>query len=148
MNRRYVVLLFILAVASAPSAVRAQSLTPGASSELAGTADSFLASCRSDLADTKKRIDAIKASASPRDAMATLQAFDTALVVAGDAGARSGLAEQVHPAKPFRDAAQICEQESSSVLTDISLDKEMYNALASLDGSRLDAAGTYYFTTT
>ena len=49
---------------------------------------------------------------------------------------------------PFRDAAQVCEQEVSHVLTDISLDKEMYNVVASLDGARLDAAGTYYLRTT
>ena len=121
---------------------------PNASSYLAGTAEAFLTSCRSDLEDTKKRIAAIKTSPSPRDATATLQAFDTAVLVAADAQARAGLAEQVHPAKPFRDAAQVCEQESVSVLTDITLDKEMYNALASLDGSKLDPAGTYYFKTT
>ena len=74
--------------------------------------------------------------------------FDTALLVAFDAENRAGLAEQVHPSKPFRDAAQVCEQEVSRVLTDISLDKEMYNVLASLDGARLDPAGTYYLKTT
>ena len=77
-----------------------------------------------------------------------LQAFDTALLVGGDTEARAGLAEQTHPDKAMRDAAQVCEQEGSSVLTDISLDKDMYNVLASLDGSKLDAAGTYFFRTT
>ena len=45
--------------------------------------------------------------------MATLQAFDTAILIASDAENRAGLAEQVHPAKPFRDAAQVCEQEAA-----------------------------------
>ncbi len=54
----------------------------------------------------------------------------------------------MHPDKPFRDAAQVCEQEGSRVLTDISLDKDLYNTLASLDGSKLDRAGTYFFNTT
>jgi thimet oligopeptidase len=148
MNCKFVGFLFVLALGCIPSASQAQTLTPGASSFLAGTADAFLASCRSDLGDTKKRIATIKASPSPRDAMATLQAFDTALLVAGDSEARAGLAEQTHPSKPMRDAAQVCEQEGSSVLTDISLDKEMYNVLASLDGSKLDPAGTYFFKTT
>ena len=148
MNRKFVRLLFILVLTYIPSALRAQTLTPGASSDLAGTVDSFLASCRSDLEDTKKRIAALKASPSPRDPVATLQAFDTALLVGSDAVNRAGLAEQVHPSKPFRDTAQVCEQEGSRVLTDISLDKDMYKVLASLDGSRLDAAGTYFFKTT
>jgi thimet oligopeptidase len=120
---------------------------PGASRYLSGTAESFLASCRSDLDDAKKRIAALKASQTPRDALATLQAFDTAVLVAVDAENRAGLAEQVHPDKPFRDAAQVCEQEVSRMLTDISLDKEMYNVLATLDGAKLDPAGSYYLRT-
>src|ERR1700680_2270583 len=91
MIRKFVGLLFPLVLACIPSAAQAQTLTPGASSYLAGTAESFLASCRSDLEDTKKRIAAIKASKPSRDAMATLQAFDTAVLVAGDAQARAGL---------------------------------------------------------
>ena len=131
-----------------PAAAEAQPLTPDASSLLAGTPDSFLASCRSDLGETKKQIAEIKATNSPREAMATLQAFDTTILIASDAAARSGLAEQVHPAKPFRDAAQDCEQEASQLLTDISLDKDMYNVLASLDGSKLDSAASYFLRTT
>ena len=148
MNRKLFGMLFSFTIACLPCAAQGATLTPGASSYLAGTAEAFLASCRSDLEDAKKRIAAIKASPSPRDAVATLQAFDTAVLVAADAEARAGLAEQVHPAKPFRDAAQVCEQEGSMVLTDISLDRDMYKVVASLDGSRLDAAGTYYLKTT
>jgi thimet oligopeptidase len=130
------------------TAAQAQTPTPGASSFLAGTPETFLASCRSDLGDTKKQIAEIKATKPPRDAVSTLQAFDTTIMVAGDAAARSGLAEQVHPAKPFRDAAQVCEREASQLLTDISLDKDMYNVLASLDGSKLDSAASYFLRTT
>ncbi len=114
---------------------------------LSGTPESFLTSCRGDLADTKKRIAEVKSSQAPRDAMATLQAFDTATLIAGDAQARSGLAEQVQPSKAFREAAQVCEQEANQLLTDISLDKDMFNVLASLDGSKLDNAGTYFLRT-
>jgi thimet oligopeptidase len=137
----------VLALCLGTAAAQAQTPVPGASSQLAGTPESFLASCRSDLGETKKQIAEIKATKSPRDAMATLQAFDTAILIASDAAGRSGLAEQVHPAKPFREAAQVCEQEASQLLTDISLDKEMYNALASLDGRNLDSAGTYFLRT-
>ncbi len=150
MSRKAIGLLFSLVflVASLASAAQEAAPAPGASSSLAGTAESFLASCRSDLDNGKKRIADIKASSAPRDAMTTLQAFDTAVLAIVDAENRAGLAEQVHPSKPFRDAAQTCEQEVSRVLTDISLDKEMYKVLASLDGARLDSSGTYYLRTT
>src|ERR1022692_847541 len=139
-----VVLDFCLGTAAA----QAQTPAPGASSLLAGTPESFLTSCRSDLDLTKKQIAEAKATKAPRDAMSTLQAFDTTILIATDAAARAGLAEQVHPAKPFRDAAQVCEQEASQLLTDISLDKEMYSVLASLDGSKLDSAASYFLRTT
>ncbi len=131
-----------------PAIIWAQAPAPDASKFLAGSPESFLASCRGDLGETKKRIAEIKATQPPRDAVATLQAFDTTILIGSDAVARAGLAEQVHPAKPFRDAAQVCEQEGSQVLTDISLDKDMYNVLASLDGSKLDSAGSYFLRTT
>jgi thimet oligopeptidase len=149
MSRKFAGLsTFLLAGASLLSTAQEPMPAPGASSCLAGTAESFLTSCRSDLDDAKKRIAAIKATQPPRDAVTTLQTFDTALLVALDAENRAGLAEQVHPSKPFRDAAQVCEQEVSRMLTDVSLDKEMYNVVASLDGAKLDPAGTYYLRTT
>jgi Zn-dependent oligopeptidase len=138
---------FLLTGASLFSTAQGPMPAPGASSYLAGTAESFLGSCRGDLDDARERIATIKASQPPRDAMTTLQAFDTAVLVAVDAENRAGLAEQVHPSKPFRDAAQVCEQEVNRMLTDISLDKEMYNVLASLDGAKLDPAGSYYLRT-
>jgi len=149
MSRKFVgpLSIFLLAGASLSSTAQAPMPAPGTSSYLAGTAESFLASCRADLDAAKKRIATIKASQPPRDAWATLQAFDTAVLVAVDAENRAGLAEQVHPAKPFRDAAQVCEQEVSRMLTDVSLDKELYNVLASLDGTKLDPAGSYYLRT-
>jgi thimet oligopeptidase len=150
MNCKFVSWLFafVLACSSLFSGAQERMPAPGASTYLAGTAESFLSSCRSDLEDAKKRIAVIKASKPSRDALTTLQAFDSAVVVVSDAGNRASLAEQVHPSKPFRDAAQVCEQEVSRVFTDITLDKEMYSVLASLDGSTLDHAGTYYLRTT
>ena len=77
----------VLALFVGTASAQAQSSVPGASSLLAGTPESFLASCRSDLQLTKKQIAEIKATKSPRDSVATLQAFDTTILIAGDAGA-------------------------------------------------------------
>ncbi len=82
MCRSFLALLLTVMLVSMVSNAQDQPLTPGASNYLAGSTEAFLASCRSDLEDTKKQIVAIKASPSPRDAMATLQAFDTAVLVA------------------------------------------------------------------
>lgn len=148
MSRKVVGLSFAFICSVASLASTAQEPMPGASSSLAGTAESFLASCRNDLDNGRRRITDLKASPSPRDAMAILQAFDTAVLVISDAENRAGLAEQVHPAKPFRDAAQTCEQEVNRLLTDILLDKDLYKVLSSLEGGTLDSSGTYYLRTT
>lgn len=150
MSHKFVGLLstFLIACGGLLSTAQEPMPAPNASAYLAGTAESFLTSCRADLDAGKKRIADIKASQSPRDAFATLQAFDTALVVMGDAANRAQLAEQTHPSKPSRDAAQTCEQEVSSALTDVSLDQDLYKVIASLEGSKLDAAGTYFLKTT
>jgi thimet oligopeptidase len=148
MKRSLLVLVLLLSVSGLAAAQETKPLVPDASSLLSGTPEAFLASCRSDLAAAQKDVADLKAAKAPRDAFATLQAFDTTLLIASDADNRAGLAEQVHPSKPFRDAAQTCDQEASRVLTDISLDHDMYNVLASLDGSRLDSAGGYYLKTT
>lgn len=147
MNRRLISLL-VVCLLQVLFAMAENGPAPGASSMLSGTPESFLTSCRSDLADTKKRMTEIKASKAPRGTNATLQAFDTASLIAVNAQARSGLAEQVQPSKAFREAAQVCEQEASQVLTDISLDRDLYNVLASVDGSKLDAPASYFLRTT
>src|SRR5579863_7669145 len=141
-------LFFVAGCLTAVSTARAQTLAPDASSILAGTPESYLSSCHADLAETKKQARDLKATKAPRDAMSTLQAFDTTILIANDVAARSGLAEQVHPSKPLREAAQVCEQAASQLLTDISLDKEMYTVLASLDGSKLDSGASYFLRTT
>ncbi len=119
-----------------------------ASALLAGTPDAFLTACRADLTSARSQLDLWKADKGPRDAYATLQAFDTLELVAGDAQARASLAEQVHPDKAFRDAAQTCEQEAVSVITNISLDPAAYGVLAAVKNSKLDPAATYYLRTT
>lgn len=143
-------LLVSLILCSAMSAFGQSSkpLVPDTSTLLSGTPEAFLAACHGDLDQAKKQVADLKAAKSPRDAYSTLQAFDTILLLVGDAGNRAGLAEQVHPSKPFRDAAQKCEQEATSVNTDFTLDRNLYSVLASLDASQLDAAGSYYLRTT
>ena len=119
-----------------------------ASAILAGTPDAFSAACHADLESTRHQLEQWKATKGPRDPYTTLQAFDTAVLTVSDAQARAGLAEQVHPDKAFRDAAQKCEQEAVSLITNITLDPATYSVLASLKDAQLDTAASYYLRTT
>jgi thimet oligopeptidase len=119
-----------------------------ASALLAGSPDAFLTACRADLTSTRGQLDQWKAAKDPRDAYTTLQAFDTVVLTVSDAQARAQLAEQVHPDKAFRDAAQTCEQEAVTLFTNITLDPAAYGVLASLRDAKLDPAASYYLRTT
>jgi thimet oligopeptidase len=141
LSRRFT---WTILLASMTGHARAQN----ASALLAGTPEAFLSSCRADLDSTRSQLAEWKAAKGPRDPYATLQAFDTAVLTVNDAQARAGLGEQVHPDKPFRDAAQTCEQEAVSLITNITLDPAAYAVLASLKDSKLDPAATYYLRTT
>jgi thimet oligopeptidase len=127
--------------------ITSQGWAQNASALLAGTPDAFLTACRADLATTRNQLDQWKAAKGPREAYPTLQAFDTVVLTVSDAQARAQLAEQVHPDKAFRDAAQTCEQEGVSLFTNISLDPAAYGVLASLKDAKLDPAASYYLRT-
>ena len=148
MTRSLLLLTMLCAAAVALAGQTSKPLVAETSSLLSGTPEAFLASCHGDLEQAKKQVAELKASKAPRDAYSTLQALDTILLLVGDAGNRANLAEQVHPSKEFREAAQKCEQEATSVYTDFTLDRDLYTVLASLDASKLDAAGSYYLRTT
>jgi thimet oligopeptidase len=130
------------------SSLAGQAHAQNASALLAGTPEAFLTSCRADLDSARSQLDQWKAAKGPRDPYETLQTFDTVELVVNDAQARANLAEQVHPDKGFRDAAQTCEQEAVSLFTNITLDPNAYAVLAGLNSSKLDSAGNYYLRTT
>jgi thimet oligopeptidase len=77
------------------------------------------------------------------DPIAVLDAFDTVTLRAVDPLVRAQLAQQVLPSKEVRDAAQTCEQEAAKFLTDLLLDRPVYNALAAVDVTRLDPVAQY-----
>src|SRR5437016_14496309 len=98
MNRKFpAFLLTILFFCSWAIALDAKTPAPGASSCLAGTPESFLASCRGEREQTKKQIAELKATKARRDAIATLQACGSARLIGGRARARPGLAKQANP---------------------------------------------------
>jgi thimet oligopeptidase len=120
---------------------------PRASGLISGTPEQLLSSCRGTMAEAKQAMEALKRTKKPAPAN-VLDTFDTIILRASDAAGRAGLAEQVLPAKEGRDAAQTCEQELSSYLTDVTLDRGVYDVLASVDGSKLKGPAKHFLDTT
>jgi len=96
------------------------------------------------LAAGQKAVDTLLAAQGPRTIDNTLVPFDEALRQINSAAYFAGLMEQVHPDADFRDHATKMLTKASEAQTAISLNHEIYNALAALDLSKTDAATKYY----
>ncbi|MGA7217078.1 MAG: M3 family metallopeptidase [Candidatus Sulfotelmatobacter sp.] len=96
------------------------------------------------LAAGQKAVVTLLAAKGPRTIENTLVPFDEAIQQINSAVYFAGLMEQVHPETDFRDHATAMHQKASAAQTTISLNHEIYNALAGLDLSKADAATRYY----
>ncbi len=127
---------FSLAAAAAP-------VPPGASAALTVSPKDFLEACHADMAKASAGMDRFKATQGAR-ASQKLDIYDIAQWTLGAANSRAGLAHETHPDAAVRDAAEKCDQETSALATDFSLDRGIYDALAKIDRNAVDAAGRYY----
>src|SRR4051812_12682677 len=101
---------------------------------LTRTPDEFLAQSRADMDAAKREVAKLKAGG------ATLASYDAAMRLLGDAAARASVARNAHPVEALRNAAETCEQELDALMTELSLDRGIYDALAAIDLNREDAA--------
>ncbi|MGA9043064.1 MAG: M3 family metallopeptidase [Terriglobales bacterium] len=96
------------------------------------------------LAAAQVAIDQIVAVKDARTIENTLGPYDEALRQLNAANYFSGLMEAVHPDAAFRDHATAMTRKVSAAQTALSLNREVYQALAALDLSSTDAATRYY----
>jgi len=107
---------------------------------MTATPDAFAAAAREDVAAARAAAARLKAMAPPRARDEALDLYDEAFARLGDAAARAGLARNVHPDPAMREAAEACEREVDAALTELSLDRGLHDALASVDLQGADAA--------
>jgi Zn-dependent oligopeptidase len=74
----------------------------------------------------------------------TLRAYDEAVAELAAVGSLTGLMHSVYPGKPVRDRAQALLQKISQVGVELSLNRDVYQALARIDASQADAATRHY----
>ena len=96
------------------------------------------------LADGQNSIDKLVAVKGPRTIENTLVPYDEALRQVNTGNYLANMMFQVHPDATFRDRATTMTQKATAVLTALSLNREVYQALAALDLSKTDAATRYY----
>src|SRR4030095_2145635 len=91
-------------------------------------------------------LDAVKASAPPRDTVATLPAYDNALAAINDAAAQTELARQGSPDPEMRQAGEDCDRQLQAMFTTINQDRALYDVLSSLDLSSQDVSTRWWMT--
>lgn len=101
------------------------------------TAKEFAMSAEQSLQAAKDNLDRILAAQGDRTINNTLEPYNELMRLTGNVAEQSSLFYNVHPDPSVRDAAEKAEQDVSSFLTDVSLNRDVYDALrqVSLDGA-------------
>ena len=93
--------------------------------------------CEKGLAAAQARRQAILAVAGPRTQANTLQPYNEMLIEVDRVLPGSELTANVHPERPVRDAAERCQQRAMKFLSDLKLDRGLFEALAGLPAATL-----------
>jgi thimet oligopeptidase len=102
-------------------------------------AELFLDECRKGLDSAKAILPEILASTEERTVDNTLTRYNDLLTGLGNSAGMAGLFSEVHPDAEVRDAARTCEQEVSTFVTALQLNRGLYDAINSIDLRSADA---------
>ncbi|MBO9499150.1 MAG: Zn-dependent oligopeptidase [Novosphingobium sp.] len=129
----------------------------GAAPAPADDADAFLAGysvtpanaaevdarCKSADALARRLFAALAARKGPASVAGDLQRFDSLANLLSDTGNQMSFLSQASPDKAIRDAGQKCSEQLSGIITDLSLSRPVYDRLAAIPRSGLDAATAF-----
>ena len=99
----------------------------------------FAAECREGLIAAKAALPGLLSVGGVRDAENFLVPYNQMAIDIERSAATAGLMDAVHPDEAIRKAAQACEQETSSFITELSLHRGLYEAFAAIDTTSFDA---------
>ncbi|MFO0726993.1 MAG: M3 family metallopeptidase [Myxococcota bacterium] len=123
--------------APTPTATPAAPEPPKQPPALWADAATYSADCAQALARAKARQGEIKAP-GPRS-LATLNAYNAMLAELDRASSLANLMENVHPDQGVREAAEKCERDVSGLVSELNLDRSLYDAVVAVDKASLDA---------
>ncbi|HUT78313.1 MAG TPA: M3 family metallopeptidase [Polyangia bacterium] len=96
--------------------------------------------CGAAIAKAREQRDALVATAGPRTSDNTLLPMNDIQIRIDGVLPFSELMANVHPDKAVRDAAEKCQQDVMKLVSELQLDREVYDALSAVDGGGLDVA--------
>jgi thimet oligopeptidase len=103
---------------------------------------------RGRLAWHDQQIHRLLAAEGPRTLENTLRPYDDAVATLSATGSLASLLDSVYPGKPVRDKARDLTQAVAEVATALSLNREVYQALAAIDLTSADPATVHYVSQT
>jgi thimet oligopeptidase len=106
--------------------------------------ESFTKIQKDRLASAQQTLDRLLAVKGKRTIENTLKLYDEILTYLDAASAQASLMEQVHPDALLRTAAEKITQDVSGFATELSLNRTVYDALASLDAGKADPITRYF----
>jgi thimet oligopeptidase len=106
--------------------------------------DAFQKAQQTRLDRAQRTVDRIVAAKGPRTIQNTLRPYDDALLELDAVSSQASLLQNVHPDPALRGAAEKTSQAAQALASKLSLNRDVYDALASLDVSKADAATSYY----
>jgi thimet oligopeptidase len=100
----------------------------------------WLTTRTTDQLDTARALIAGLKAERPRDVAVLLERWNDINLALGNAFAAAGLFQQVHPDEAIRDQAESAETEAHRLLTDLSLDREVYDLMV-IDDAEQHSSG-------
>jgi thimet oligopeptidase len=100
------------------------------------------------LARQRRQIDDLLAVQGQRTLENTLRPYDDAVATLSATGSLASLLDSVYPDKPVRDKARELTQAVAEAATALSLNQEVYRALAAIDMTLADPGTTHYVSQT
>jgi len=94
--------------------------------------------CKTNLDAARAKRDELVAVEGERSVDNTLTTFNDVFISIYHVLPFSELMANVHPDKEVRTSAEKCQQDAMKLVTDLGLDREVYDALAALDADKLD----------
>jgi thimet oligopeptidase len=104
----------------------------------------FKARTEKRLANAQAALDRVLAVKGKRTVANTLEPFDEIARQLDMAGSQSGLMEEVSPDSAIRTTAEGLSQQISRFVTELSLNRKVYDAIAAMDLTGADAETKYY----
>jgi thimet oligopeptidase len=114
------------------------------STPLDRTAAELAADCRERLAAAKTFRDRLVEAPGPRTIENTLVPYNEMMMHLDAASAEATLFARVHPSAELRAAAEQAEQAVAKYVTELNLDRQLYDAFCEIDVSRADSATRYF----